>query len=314
MSEDVGSVFGAAEESGAEFCKKCKTELAAGKFHTRREKLAFTAALVLSAGSLLIHTGSVSVTFQTQNPALAKTVNSLSSELTGRECTVTERGSKTSEVTLVNAFTLLVECGVLCVNDGSVTLCEHVNRDYFDDRTASAFVRGAFLGSGSISLGKKYHLECSFGRKSIAEDFCEMLMGRGITARLAVRKTRAVVYVKDSVAISDVLALMGAARAVLSFNSIVAMRQMTEHINRQKNCDMHNIDKQVEASVRLRSRLADIDLDKLSAPLRDTARARIEYPDYSYEQLAELLGVSKSGLKNRLRKLERISEGKSEED
>ena len=314
MEEGVEAAYTAAEVDSLEFCKKCKAELTVGKFHTRKEKLAFTSALVLSAGSLLIHGNSVSVTFQTQNSALVKTVNALSTELTGRECEAEKRGSKTSEITLMNAFSLLIECGILSISDGSVTISEHVHREYFGDRTAAAFVRGAFLGSGSISLGKKYHLEFSFGRRSIAEDFCEMLQSRGITARIAERKDRWVVYVKDSVAISDVLAFMGAGKAVLSFNSVAAARQMTEHINRQKNCDMHNIDKQVEASVRLRSLLMERDLSELSGPLYETARARLEHPDYSYAQLSELLGVSKSGLKNRLKKLERISAESDEEE
>jgi len=35
---------------------------------------------------------------------------------------------------------------------------------------------------------------------------------------------------------------------------------------------------------------------------------RLAHPDYSYEQLAALLGITKSGLKNRLRRLKEIYE------
>ena len=36
--------------------------------------------------------------------------------------------------------------------------------------------------------------------------------------------------------------------------------------------------------------------------------ARLAHPDFSYEQLAQATGVSKSGLKNRLRRLREIYE------
>ena len=305
MGDEVELLYGE-EQSGAEFCKKCKSELAASRLSSREEKLAFTAALVLSAGSLLIHGESVSLTFQTQNSALVKAVNALTYELVGRECAIEKKGSKAVEIILSDALPLLTLCGVLSEADGSIRICERVSRDYFESRAAAAFVRGAFLGSGSISLGKKYHLECAFGRKSIAEDFVEMLANRGIAAKTAERNYSVVAYVKDSDAISDVLALMGATKAVLSFNEIIAARQMNEHVNRQKNCDVYNIDKQVEASLRLCTQLLELDLCELSKPLSETARARLEHPDYSYAQLSELLGVSKSGLKNRLKKLELI--------
>ena len=114
------------------------------------------------------------------------------------------------------------------------------------------------------------------------------------------------VYLKESEAISDCLALMGAAKAVLSLNSIMAQRQMSEHINRQQNCDMHNIDKQINTGISQCAYLRELDMNALSGTLEETARARLEHPDYSYEQLGALLGVSKSGLKNRLRRLKEI--------
>ena len=122
------------------------------------------------------------------------------------------------------------------------------------------------------------------------------------------RKSRAVVYAKDSEKISDCLALMGAGKAVLAFNSLLAERQMSEHLNRQQNCDMHNIDKQIDTGLRQCEFLRALEPDDLSPVLRETAAARLAHPDFSYEQLAQATGVSKSGLKNRLRRLREIYE------
>ena len=47
--------------------------------------------------------------------------------------------------------------------------------------------------------------------------------------------------------------------------------------------------------------------DKLSKVLRETADARAEYSEASMQELADILGVSKSCLHHRLDKLEAIS-------
>jgi phosphotransferase system HPr (HPr) family protein len=122
-----------------------------------------------------------------------------------------------------------------------------------------------------------------------------------------------VVYCKSGAGICDCLALMGAAKAVLRLNSILVDRQMAEHLNRQQNCDLYNIDKQIDTGLRQCAHIRSLPLDTLTPALKDTAAARLQHPDYSYEQLAAALGISKSGLKNRLRRLEQMHATEREE-
>ena len=44
-------------------------------------------------------------------------------------------------------------------------------------------------------------------------------------------------------------------------------------------------------------------LNTLSDVLQDTARMRIENPDLSLQELADLMNISKSGIRNRFRRL-----------
>ena len=187
-------------------------------------------------------------------------------------------------------------------------MCDGIDKALTRERAdAAAFVRGAYLGGGSLIV-PKYHLEFSFGKKTIAEDFAALILRFGIKTELTAHRGRAVVYTKDSEHISDCLALMGGVKAVLSLNSIIAARQMSAHINRQQNCDMHNIDKQINTGLSQCAYLKELDLSVVSQGLKEAAQMRLAHPDYSYEQLAALLGITKSGLKNRLRRLKEIYE------
>ena len=77
--------------------------------------------------------------------------------------------------------------------------------------------------------------------------------------------------------------------------------------NRAANCDAGNIAKQVKAASYqiglIEAMKADGRLKKLSPKLQETAAARVENPDATYEELARLLHITKSGVVNRLRKI-----------
>ncbi len=291
-------------------CKDSKEEIAGKPLFSRKDKLAFMSALLFSSGSLLIHDGRVAVTVSTQNRTILQAVQATAESLTGRACTVHMRG-KTSELVLDNALSFLIACRVLDGEGGRVN--EHIAPEFVEDQSAAAaYVRGAYLGSGNLNA-RKYHLEFSFGKKTIADDFAQLLARSGIAAKVAVRAARAVVYCKSGAGICDCLALMGAAKAVLRLNSILVDRQMAEHLNRQQNCDLYNIDKQIDTGLRQCAHIRSLPLDTLTPALKDTAAARLQHPDYSYEQLAAALGISKSGLKNRLRRLEQMHATEREE-
>lgn len=289
-------------DEAVHLCKQSKEEIAGKALFSQKDKTAFLSALIFSAGSLLIHGGNVSLTISTQNEALPKTVRALSECVAGRSCRMTAKG-KTQEILIENALPLLTRCKVLDTTGGTVTVCDRIAPELIGEQsTAVAYVRGAYLGAGSLSAGK-YHLEFSFGKRTLAEDFAALLHRFEVSAKVAVRAGRAVVYTKDSGSIGDCLALMGANVSALKFHSLLVTRQMSEHLNRQQNCDMHNIDKQVDTGLKQCVRLKELDTSTLSPPLRAAAEARLAHPDYSYEQLGALLGISKSGAKNRLRRL-----------
>ena len=122
------------------------------------------------------------------------------------------------------------------------------------------------------------------------------------------------VYLKDKEEILSVLAVLGLAESVLKLKSIIDERETANSINRVTICEAANLDKTYAAASRRLMEIGAIEesvgLESLTPALRDTANARMEYPQASLSELAEILGVSKSCLNHRLRKLAQIAEEK----
>ncbi len=174
-----------------------------------------------------------------------------------------------------------------------------------------AYLKGAFLGGGSCTLpraGKKtgFHLEFGLAAGS-AERFSEILDELQFVYGVTGRGERTVVYIKSREAISDFLSVVGAENALARFNEISAQREENNHENRTLNCSSGNADRAAIASVEQVRAFSSLKrsgkLGELPAVLREAAQARLNDPALSLSELAETLGITKSCLNHRFRKL-----------
>lgn len=178
-----------------------------------------------------------------------------------------------------------------------------------------AYLKGAFLGSGSCTLprgGAKtgYHLEFVFPYEDDAESFLEMLDKLQLIAGIIPRGEKFIVYCKNREIISDFLGTMDAESALRQFEEVTAAREESNNSNRKGNCDAGNADKAAIASATQIRAFRELSaagiLLTLPAPLKDVAEARTQNPTLSMQELADLIGISKSCLNHRLRKLMQI--------
>lgn len=178
-----------------------------------------------------------------------------------------------------------------------------------------AFIRGAFLVSGSISNPEKsYHFEIACAAEEKARQLQGMIGAFGLDARIVVRKKYYVVYIKEGSQIVDMLNVMEAPVSLMDLENIRIVKEMRSQVNRQVNCETANINKTVSAAVK---QLKDIEyirdhlgFSKLPENLEDMARLRLAKPDATLKELGEALNppVGKSGVNHRLRKLSAIAE------
>ena len=95
------------------------------------------------------------------------------------------------------------------------------------------------------------------------------------------------------------------------------MKEVKNQVNRLVNCETANVQKSVDAAGRqiaaIRALEAADAVAELSAGLREMAAVRLEHPTATLAELAGLLGIGKSGVNHRLRKLVALADGQEGE-
>jgi DNA-binding protein WhiA len=181
-------------------------------------------------------------------------------------------------------------------------------------RDLGDFVAGVFLAvaRGRIAVGGNrkdagYNIEFVFEDIDNARAFCQVLSQYEIFPKMTVAKGVATVRAQSVDCICNFLALVGAKNCLMEINNEIALRDLRNTANRRANCDTGNIEKQVSASnsqiTIIKDKIENGEITKLSAKLRATATARMENPNATYEELAKILGITKSGLVHRLRQI-----------
>ena len=177
-----------------------------------------------------------------------------------------------------------------------------------------AFLRGAFLGGGSISDPEKnYHMEFVTNNEDFANSLKDLINSLGFNSKIVSRKNNYVVYLKESEQISDLLSIIGAHNALLSLQNTKIVKEMRNNVNRIVNCETANLSKTVNAAVRqvenIRFIQETIGISSLPENLQEIARIREEYEDMTLKELGEMLNppIGKSGVNHRLRKIEEIA-------
>lgn len=178
-----------------------------------------------------------------------------------------------------------------------------------------AFIRGVFLGSGTINNPKnKYHLEIIFRKMEFAQTSIEILKEFEIALKILNTSGRYSLYTKDGEEISKFLAFIGASSSVLKFEEIRVYRDMRNNINRIVNCETANLSKTVNAAVKQIEAINKLKENgkfaKLPDTLKELAELRIENPESSLTELGKMLKspIGKSGVNHRLQAILKIAE------
>jgi DNA-binding protein WhiA len=306
------------------FSRSCKNELIKSPCDSGCCAVSELAALIRTAGSIGISREGVYIELTAEGDYVAaRTEKLVQAYFGGRTQSVTGRTAHGTELisTVIpagQAGQILEDCGITERNDvGGLEITEGINNYILMDSCClAAYIRGAFLGAGYVYIPTQagdryshgYHAEFVFNSDRLASDFSHLLAQLEIFSKKVLRKSKFVVYLKNSVMISEMLARIGAQGSALKIYGEIASRSMRNSINRKANCDNANIDKVVEAASRQREAIGYLmnngGLEQLSEKLREAAILRHENPDANMAELAAMLeGVGRSGLIHRLNKI-----------
>jgi cell division protein WhiA len=209
------------------------------------------------------------------------------------------------------ALDVLVAAGVLDTNHGPVE--RPPRRVVARACCRGAYVRGAFLGGGSLSVHGSPHLELRTASPAAATLLREVAAEHDVALGVVERDSHAAAYAKSWEGIESLLALAGAAETVLALEERAVVAATRGQANRLANADHANLvrtsrasQSQLQAVERLR---ADGTLERLPLALREAADLRRRHPTESLRELAARTDppASKAAVHRRLRRLEELA-------
>lgn len=290
----------------------------------REEIVAFLSALAKSCGSIEIAKKRYNLCFWLADydeglkvVELLKTLYPAEFELSLDK---TKTGAEACSVQVPSGFSkqAIEDFGLMKINvDEYLAFVEGIPQDVVTTiATKVAYFKGLFLGCGSVYVPSTsdqsekrdgYHFELQLDDDLFADDVMELLSDLRINTRMSDRGEHKLVYVKDKDEIVKALATLDLADCVLKLRSIIDERETANSLNRVIICETANLDKTFMAASKHLLAIGELRnkdmFDSLPAQLKETADARADHPEASLSELAEILGVSKSCLNHRLRKI-----------
>ncbi len=293
---------------------------------------AFLSGLLHASGTITKNSEGIRVDVVTDFKEIFPYLNKLISRLYGRELSL-----EISDDYIINKTTyyrikfpvdisldILKDCSIIPPSEELIFLSNIDENLIADDETKKAFVKGTYIGCATSSirlseLGSQspttgYHVEFASHKREFLEGLQKILMHFEITSKLSSRKKIFVLYLKDSEAIKDLLALVGAEQSVLDLSDEMAKRDLRNTVNRQVNCINANINKTIEASLKQIQAInyinKKIGLDSLPEDLQEVAVLRLANPQESMDELLKLstIKLTKSGLNHRFRRILKIAD------
>jgi cell division protein WhiA len=171
----------------------------------------------------------------------------------------------------------------------------------------AGYLRGAFQGAGSVNRpgGRGgHHLELVHREEGFIRR-CAAFSRASL--RIVRRRGRWVAYTKSADGVTTVLAQMGLSDAVLEYEARAVLGEAKANANRVTNFDAANAGRIATAAARQQRAFEALDPEHLPPALREMLELRLEYPDASLTELAQLGELSKSAANHRLRRLVALS-------
>jgi cell division protein WhiA len=314
------------------FSAKVKGEICRNTELSIDEAVAELAAIMRVSGTLsFVSNRQLSFRITTENPAIARLIFKILKEYFDIHTRLMVKKSNSLKkhniyMVIINeemgVRALLQRTGVLMEEDGVFSLQYGIKEEIIEtDEGKRSYIRGAFIGAGSISNPEKtYHLEFVTHDLEYAEGLSKLVNSYGLTSKVIQRKSSFIVYLKEGEQIVDLLNIIGAHSSLLELENIRIMKEMRNNVNRLVNCETANLSKTVNAAVRqvesIKLIQKEIGLARLPKNLREIAELRLNYPDESLKELGEMLDppVGKSGINHRLRRIEKIANELSREE
>lgn len=303
------------------FSSEIKDEVAKIKVDDYKIILSELAGITPMCGILNFKNNKISMEYITENAPVARRIFTFLRRSFGFDVEVKNvRSTQLKKNVFIIYISQDESCRLLLdelkyIKGASVFMINYAPTDFIKtSNEKKAYIRGAFMGSGSITDPKKgYHLEFVSENESNAYFLRDTINEFGLKSKVIMRKEKYIIYIKDSEQISDFLSLIGAYNSVLNYENVRVIKEMRNNVNRIVNCETANLNKTVKSSydqvedIKLIER--EIGIENLDEDLKAIAKIRLENRSMSLNDIANSLEpkLSKSTVNYRFKKLRRIA-------
>ena len=180
-----------------------------------------------------------------------------------------------------------------------------------DEDIIKGFIRGVFLTTAYIKDPKKeYALDFFLDSEEIAEIFFKLLIIRNKKAFKTTKRNKPLIYIRNSEDIMDILVTIGALQTFFKYEEMTMIKDLKNKTIREMNWEVANETKTLNTGNKQINMINCIQntvgLDSLSPVLQEISYIRLENPESSLQEIADMIGISKSGVRNRFRRIEDV--------
>ncbi len=180
-----------------------------------------------------------------------------------------------------------------------------------DELKTAGFIRGLFLSTGYIKTPEKeYALDFFIDNEKIADELHDILADLGKKVSKTKKRNKNLVYLRNSEDIMDLLVMIGSMKEFYKYEETTMMKDLKNKTIREMNWEVANETKTLNTGIRQIKQInyigSKIGINNLTPVLEEVAFLRLHNPESSLQELAEMIGISKSGIRNRFRRIEEI--------
>ena len=188
-----------------------------------------------------------------------------------------------------------------------------------NDEIFKGYIRGFFLSCGYIKDPKKeYSLDFFVDNEELGDKIYNILFAKKKKISKTNKKNKVLVYLRNSEDIMDILVLMDGLQHFFEYEETTIIKNLKNKTIREMNWEVANETKTLNTGnhqIKMIKYIGEkIGLNNLSPVLEEAAFLRLNNPESSLQELADMIEISKSGIRNRFRRIEEIYNSLREEE
>lgn len=178
-----------------------------------------------------------------------------------------------------------------------------------NDKILIGFLRGAFLSCGYIkNPQKEYALDFFLDNENLANKLFDILLSKDKKVFKTLKRNKPLIYLRNSEDIMDIMVMIGSIQSFYKYEETTMIKDLKNKTIREMNWEVANETKTLNTGNNQIKMIEYIDkevgLTSLTAVLQEVAVVRLNNPESSLQEIAEMIGISKSGVRNRFRRIE----------